>query len=803
MINKTLWIVNTESSDSYCVAMSDNIIHTHNLGYPRIGEQRELKKATEAFWHGKLSQEELEATGRRLRRDNWAKQSAAGIDLIPCNDFSFYDQMLDFSCLIGNVPPRFGWQGEDIGLDTLFLMARGSRGEGHEGCAHGCGGHEAAFACEMTKWFDTNYHYIVPEFRADTQFQLVGSKVFREFAELKALGLRAKPVLPGPVTYLSLGKVQDSQNPDFDRWSLLDGLVSVYEKILQRLAEQGAEWVQIDEPIFALDLSPQQRDAVVDSWRRLAAAAPGLKIIVASYFGALRENLPLFLSLPAHAFHVDCVRAPAELDEVLEHLPQDKILSLGVVDGRNIWKNDFTKSLKLLTTAKAKLGTQRLWVAPSCSLLHSPVTLASEHTLDAQIENWLAFADQKLTEVVTLSALLRNVSRSGVLEANQDAILSRASSRRTHNPEVRARLALVTDQDARRHSPFPQRQALQQARLALPEFPTTTIGSFPQTAEVRSMRAKWKKGDLTAAEYEAYLENETRACVAFQDAIGLDMPVHGEFERNDMVEYFGEQLDGFLFTANGWVQSYGTRCVKPPVIYGDVSRPAPMTVRWSKFAQSLTSRPMKGMLTGPVTILQWSFVRDDQPRSETTRQIALAIRDEVVDLEAAGIAAIQIDEPAIREGLPLRRFDWAHYLDWAVTAFRLSASGVRDDTQIHTHMCYSEFNDIIAAIADMDADVITIETSRSNMELLGAFVDFQYPNEIGPGVYDIHSPRVPSVSEMENLMRKAEAVIPRRNLWVNPDCGLKTRGWTEVKTSLIHMVQTAKNLRAPQLQPAV
>ena len=803
MIHKTIWIVNAESGDSYHVAMSDNIIHTHNLGYPRIGEQRELKKATEAFWHGKISQQELEATGRRLRRDHWAKQSAAGIDLIPCNDFSFYDPMLDFSCLIGNVPPRFGWTGEGVDLDTLFLMARGSRGEGHEGCAHGCGGHEAAFACEMTKWFDTNYHYIVPEFRADTRFQLVGNKVFREFEEAKALGLRAKPVLPGPVTYLSLGKVQDSQNPDFDRWALLDGLVSVYEQILQRLAAQGAEWVQIDEPVFALDLSAQQRDAVVDAWRRLGAAAPGLKIIVASYFGALRENLPLFLSLPAQVFHHDCVRAPAELEEVLEHLPQNKILSLGVVDGRNIWKNDFAKSLALLTTAREKLGVQRLWVAPSCSLLHSPVTLVSETALDAQIENWLAFADEKLTEVVNLSALLRGKARSGVWEANQDAIYSRATSRRTYNPEVRARLALVTAQDAQRRSPFAQRQALQQARLGLPEFPTTTIGSFPQTAEVRSMRARWKKGELTTAEYEVYLENETRACVAFQDEIGLDMPVHGEFERNDMVEYFGEQLDGFLFTTNGWVQSYGTRCVKPPVIYGDVSRPAPMTVRWAKFAQSLTPRPMKGMLTGPVTILQWSFVRDDQPRSETTRQIALAIRDEVVDLEAAGIAAIQIDEPAIREGLPLRRFDWAWYLDWAVTAFRLSASGVRDDTQIHTHMCYSEFNDIIAAIAGMDADVITIETSRSNMELLGAFVDFHYPNEIGPGVYDIHSPRVPSVTEMENLMRKAEAVIPRRNLWVNPGCGLKTRGWAEVKTSLIHMVQTAKKLRATQLQPAV
>lgn len=775
--------------------MSDQNIRTHNLGYPRIGEQRELKKATEAFWHGKLSLEDLEATGRKLRRENWEKQRKAGIDLIPCNDFSFYDQMLDFSCLIGHVPPRFGWKGGSIGLDTLFRMARGSRGEALESCDHGCGSHEAVFACEMTKWFDTNYHYIVPEFRADTRFQLVGTKVFAEFEEAKAMGIQAKPVLPGPVTYLSLGKVQDSQNPDFDRWSLLDGLVGMYELILQRLASQGAEWVQIDEPVFALDLTPVQEQALVSAWSRIAAAAPGLKIIVTSYFGSLRENLPLFFNLPAHVFHCDFVRGAEDVEAALSALPEGKVLSCGVVEGRNIWKNDFTKSLAVLNAAQSKLGADRVWVAPSCSLLHTPVTLATEPALDAQIGSWLAFADEKLAEVVTLSQLLRGTARSGTLEANQDAIRSRAASPRTHHPDVRARLARVTEADARRHSRFPRRQVLQQQKLALPEFPTTTIGSFPQTHEVRSMRAKWKKGELTTAEYEAYLENETRACVAWQDEIGIDMPVHGEFERNDMVEYFGERLDGFLFTANGWVQSYGTRCVKPPVIYGDVHRPAPMTVRWSKYAQSLTRRPMKGMLTGPVTILQWSFVRDDQPRSETTRQIALAIRDEVVDLEAAGIAAIQIDEPAIREGLPLRRADWAHYLDWAVTAFRLSASGVRDDTQIHTHMCYSEFNDIIAAIADMDADVITIETSRSNMELLGAFVDFKYPNEIGPGVYDIHSPRVPGVAEMERLMQKAEAVLPRRNLWVNPDCGLKTRGWAEVRTSLIHMVEAAKNLR--------
>lgn len=778
--------------------MNDHIIQTHNLGYPRIGEQRELKKATEAYWHGRISREELEEAGKKLRQQNWKKQRDAGIDLIPCNDFSFYDQMLDFSSLIGNVPSRFGWSGDEADLDTMFLMARGSRGEGQDCCGHDGAQTETAFACEMTKWFDTNYHYIVPEFSAGTKFKLVGDKVFREYDEAKALGYHAKPVLPGPVTYLTLGKEQDRENPDFDRFSLLDDLMEVYEQILQRLEAQGVKWVQIDEPVFALDLTAQQRDAVIEAWRRISTAAPGLKIVVASYFGALRDNLPLFLSLPANAFHCDAVRAPAELKEVLEQFPEEKILSVGVVEGRNVWKNDFSHSLKILNEAKEALGAERIWVAPSCSLIHSPVTLATETKLDSQVGDWLAFADEKLAEVVTLSRLLNGNAEEGILTANQAAISARANSHRVRNPEVRRRLALVTDRDARRSSSFSVRQAIQQAKLNLPEFPTTTIGSFPQTKEVRAMRAKWKKREITTNDYEAFLEAETRACVAWQDEIGIDMPVHGEFERNDMVEYFGGKLDGFIFTANGWVQSYGTRCVKPPVICGDVSRPETMTVRWSKFAQSLTKRPMKGMLTGPVTILQWSFVRDDQPRFETARQIAMAIRDEVVDLEAAGIAAIQIDEPAVREGLPLRRDDWEHYLNWAVTAFRLSASGVKDETQIHTHMCYSEFNDIIEAIAEMDADVITIETSRSNMELLDAFVGFRYPNEIGPGVYDIHSPRVPSEEEMVKLMRKAEAVIPRRNLWVNPDCGLKTRGWAEVKTSLVHMVEAAKKLRANQ-----
>ncbi len=775
--------------------MSDLVIHTHNLGYPRIGERRELKQATEAFWKGCISAAELEATGRTLRAQNWRKQQAAGIGLIPCNDFSFYDTMLDLSCLIGNVPPRFGWTGPGVGLDTLFAMARGLSHQDGGSCAAGCAIHQETFACEITKWFDTNYHYIVPEFHAGTRFQLAGDKVFREFAEARELGIRAKPVLPGPVTYLSLGKV-DAEQPDFDRWSLLDGVIDVYEQILRRLAADGAEWVQIDEPVFSLDLSPRQRDAMIDAWSRIGRAAPGLKIIVANYFGALRANLPLFFSLPAQAYHCDFVRAPAELDDVLEAFPEGKILSLGVVNGRNVWKNDFSRSLELLRQAQARLGDERVWVAPSCSLLHSPVTLRTEPALDGEIKEWMAYADEKLVEVASLSGLLRGKADDNVLVENQESLQRRHESRRIHNPAVGARLAAVRPEDSRRAAPYAQRRTVQQQRLQLPDLPTTAIGSFPQTAELRSMRAKWKKGDLTTAEYEAYLENETRACVAFQDEIGLDMPVHGEFERNDMVEYFGEQLDGFLFTANGWVQSYGSRCVKPPIIYGDVSRPASMTVRWSKFAQSLTQRPMKGMLTGPVTILQWSFVRDDQPRSETARQIALAIRDEVLDLERAGIAAIQIDEPAIREGLPLRRVDWQHYLDWAVEAFRLSASGVRDDTQIHTHMCYAEFNDIIAAIADLDADVITIETSRSNMELLGAFVDFKYPNEIGPGVYDIHSPRVPSVDEMENLIRRAETVIPRQQLWINPDCGLKTRGRSEVKDALVNMVATARKLRA-------
>jgi 5-methyltetrahydropteroyltriglutamate--homocysteine methyltransferase len=774
---------------------------THTLGYPRIGEKRELKKATEAYWAGKLTLAELEDTGRTLRRQNWLTQEKAGIELIPSNDFSFYDQVLDLSCLVGNVPPRFGWKGGEVDLDTRFAIARGVRPEASVrtatascGCAT-CQPAAATYASEMTKWFDTNYHFIVPEFLAGTQFKLSATKIFDEFSEALALGIRTKPCLIGPVTYLKLGKVQDPETPLFNRFELLAKLLPVYVEILQRLKKLGAEWVQLDEPIFALDLTAEEKRCLRDAYAALAQAAPGLKLLVAAYFGGLRDNLRDYLRLPVQALHLDLVRAPRELDIVLREFDGTKLLSLGVVDGRNIWRSDFAAVQPLLEKAVALVGAERLLIAPSCSLQHVPVTLRNETKLDAEFKGWLAYAEEKLAEVVTLRDLAVGAADQAAVAANAAAALSRRTSIRIHRPAVKERVARIAPADRDRRSVFAQRQVQQRQRLGLPPFPTTSIGSFPQTDAVRSARAKWKKGELSQAGYDKFLEAETISCVRFQEETGLDMLVHGEYERNDMVEYFGEQLDGFAFTENGWVQSYGSRYVKPPIIFGDVARPKPMTVRWSAFAQSLTQRPMKGMLTGPVTILQWSFVRNDQPRSDTTFQIALALRDEVVDLEKAGIAAIQIDEPAIREGLPLRREDWKHYLEWAVTAFRLSAAAVRDDTQIHTHMCYSEFNDIIEAIAAMDADVITIETSRSNMELLGAFVNFKYPNEIGPGVYDIHSPRIPHVAEMVNLLRKAAAVLPAENLWVNPDCGLKTRGWAEVNPSLVNLVAAARELR--------
>ncbi|MDA3922948.1 MAG: 5-methyltetrahydropteroyltriglutamate--homocysteine S-methyltransferase [Salinisphaera sp.] len=750
---------------------------SQNLGFPRIGERRELKKATEAYWKGDLDYAGLEATGAELRRANWAKQQAAGIDLIPSNDFSFYDQVLGLSCLLGNVPERFGWDGQNMNIDVAFDMARGTDG---------------AIACEMTKWFDTNYHYLVPEFTKATSFKLAGSKIFEEFAEAKAQGITTKPVIVGPATYLSLGKVTDGSG--LDKFALADELIGVYVEIAEKLAEQGAGWLQIDEPIFALDLNDAQRDVIRKAYDALSQVR-GIKIMVANYFGRLGDNLELFTSLPVAALHVDGVRGVEEIKAVAARLDDEKYLSVGIVDGRNVWKTDLKRAMEALQPVHGAIGGNRLIVGPSCSLLHSPVTLRSERKLDDEFLNWLAFAEEKLDEIVFLANAMDNKIDKPMLAANSAAMADRAESARIHDEAVKQRAAAVTDADYKRFSSYPERAAKQRAKLNLPAFPTTTIGSFPQTAEVRKARAAHKRGDLSDADYEAFVEQQIADAVKMQEDMGFDMLVHGEFERNDMVEYFGEKLSGYAFTKFGWVQSYGSRYVKPPIIFGDVSRPEPMTVRWSKYAQSLTDKPMKGMLTGPVTMVQWAFVRDDQPRSETVKQVALAIRDEVVDLETAGLAAIQVDEAAFREGLPLRQSDWAEYLDWATASFRLTAGGVQDDTQVHTHMCYSEFNDIIEAIADMDADCISIETSRSQMELLDAFVKFDYPNEIGPGVYDIHSPRVPAKQEMIDLLKKATEVLPPERIWVNPDCGLKTRGWAEVEPALRHMVDAARELR--------
>jgi 5-methyltetrahydropteroyltriglutamate--homocysteine methyltransferase len=704
-----------------------------------------------------------------------------------------YDQVLDLSLTVGAIPARYNSLLEKIdrqyNLDIYFAMARGFQEGGVD-----------VTAMEMTKWFDTNYHYLVPEFVKDQTFKLTSEKFLIEYNEAKALGIETKPVLIGPITYLLLGKEKES---GFNRVDLIDKLLPVYEEILSKLADAGAQYVQIDEPFLALDIDDATRALYGKVFEKLAAAAKGVKLIAATYFEALADNEQTAVNLPIHALHLDLVRGENQLDTILAKIPASLTLSLGIVEGRNIWKNDYEKSLAKINQAVDALGKDRVWVAPSSSLLHVPFDLdneKNEKSLPAEVKNWLAFAKQKLAEVKDLALLAEGDVDSATaerFEANKVAAASRRTSPLIHKPEVKERVSNITDDDAKRTSPFPARKAAQQALFNLPAFATTTIGSFPQTKDVRKWRADLKKGVITQEEYDKAIAEETENTIRLQEQLDIDVLVHGEFERNDMVEYFGEQLAGYAFTQNGWVQSYGSRCVKPPVIYGDVYRPADMTVRWSSFAQSLTDRPVKGMLTGPVTILQWSFVRNDQPRSTTTYQIALAILDEVQALEKAGIKIIQIDGPAIREGLPLRKADQKDYLNWAVRAFRVSSSNVDDDTQIHTHMCYSEFNDVIEDIAAMDADVITIETSRSQMELLDAFAgDFKYPNDIGPGVYDIHSPRVPSTEEMVELLRKAKAVVPAAQLWVNPDCGLKTRAWPETKAALEGMVEAAKILRA-------
>ncbi len=763
---------------------------THNLGYPRIGSRRELKKACEDYWSGRIGLNDLLQTGKNLRQENWLIQKNAGIDLIPCGDFSFYDHILDLSLMVGAVPERYLAMMRDprnTEPDLCFAMARGYQKENLD-----------LIAMEMTKWFDTNYHYIVPEFHQGQSFKLTSRKILAEFQEAKDLGIRAKPVLIGPVSYLWLGKEKDA---DFHRFDLLDRLLPIYAELLSELERLGAEYVQMDEPVLGMDLSDLARQAFMRAYGEINRTIPKLKIILATYFEGLHDNTELAVSLPVHVLHLDLVRSPKQLDRILDLAPTRLILSLGLVDGRNIWKNDFESSLAFISLAIDRIGSERVMLAPSCSLLHVPCDLeqeTNETSLPVEVKRWMAFARQKLEEVVALAQLSEPQTHSrwaGKLTENIIDIESRRRSALIHKPPIKDRVAAITDEDTERRSPFPVRRQRQRMALNLPLFPTTTIGSFPQTEEVRRLRARYRRGELSEAQYEASIRAEIEKAIRWQESVGLDVLVHGEFERNDMVEYFGEQLEGFAFTQNGWVQSYGSRCVKPPIIFGDVERKGTMTVPWTQYAQSLTDKLVKGMLTGPITILQWSFVRDDQPREATAMQIALAIRDEVSDLEKAGIRIIQIDEPAIREGLPLRRAEGHYYLQWAVKAFRVASSGVSDETQIHTHMCYSEFNDIIQNIAVMDADVITIETSRSQMELLDAFVGFQYPNEIGPGIYDIHSPRVPTADEMTALLEKALRFIPERNLWVNPDCGLKTRRWPETRAAIENMVSAAQRLR--------
>jgi 5-methyltetrahydropteroyltriglutamate--homocysteine methyltransferase len=757
-----------------------------NLGFPRMGVHRELKKSLESYWAGKTNADELFSVGKDLRMNHWVLQKQVGIQHIPSNDFSLYDHVLDTATMLGAVPERYQWTGSQVDPDTYFAMARGVAEKA---------GKKDVPAMEMTKWFDTNYHYIVPEFVKGQQFSLGSSKPVTEFLEANSLGILTRPVLLGPVSFLLLGKMKE---PGADPLLLLDRVLPIYEDILRRLAESGADWVQLDEPMLALEPGDAARQAFSTAYERLAQASSSLQILAATYFAGLGSNMQTALRLPVAALHLDLVRAPDQLDAALQDIPANLMLSLGLVDGRNIWKGDLQRALHLLERAANSIGKDRILVAPSCSLVHSPADLDEEKHLDAELRNWLAFAKQKLEEVVALERAL-SAGRNAVwdfLAANENAMRTRKESVRIHNPAVKQRSAAVKEFMFVRRTPHAERKKIQQQHLNLPLFPTTTIGSFPQTKEVREARAAHKAGKRDDSAYEAFLHSQTEHAIRFQEEIGLDVLVHGEFERNDMVEYFGEQFAGFATTDNGWVQSYGSRCVKPPVIYGDVFRKAPMTVGWSKYAQSLTAKPMKGMLTGPVTILQWSFVRDDQPRSETCRQIALAIQDEVSDLEAAGIAVIQIDEPALREGLPLLRAEWPYYLSWAVDCFRLASSSVRDETQIHTHMCYAEFQDIIEGVAKMDADVISIETSRSQMELLDTFAHYDYPNDIGPGVYDIHSPRVPPTEEMVALLRKAAKVLSPEQLWVNPDCGLKTRRWEEVRPALAAMVAAARTLRA-------
>ncbi|MCM2368494.1 5-methyltetrahydropteroyltriglutamate--homocysteine S-methyltransferase [Proteus terrae] len=752
-------------------------IRNHTLGFPRIGLDRELKKAQENYWAGKISQEELVTVGKALRARHWQQQADAGVELLPVGDFAWYDQVLGTSLLLGNVPPRHRNEDGSLDLDTLFRVARGRAPTG-----------KPVAASEMTKWFNTNYHYIVPEFQQGQSFTFAWKELLEEVDEALALGHKVKPVLLGPVTYLWLGKVK---GPEFDRLTLLKDILPIYQQVISALKEKGIEWVQIDEPALVLDLPVEWQNAYQTAYQALTGQ---VKLLLTTYFDGISHHLDIIKNLPVNGLHVDISAGQDDLQHLHQALPKDWVLSLGAINGRNVWKADLSTRYQQVIALKDK---RPLWIGTSCSLLHSPIDLNAETKLDDEVKSWFAFAVQKCEEV----ALLANALNAPEGEYDEQLaqysapIRQRQHSTRVHNATVEARLQAIEAQDSERNSPYTQRAEVQRARFNLPLWPTTTIGSFPQTTEIRTVRLDFKKGRIDTAAYRTNISEHIKQAITEQENLGLDVLVHGEAERNDMVEYFGEHFDGYVFTQNGWVQSYGSRCVKPPVIIGDISRPEAITVDWATYAQSLTEKPVKGMLTGPVTILCWSFPREDVTRETIAKQIALALRDEVDDLQKAGIGIIQIDEPALREGLPLRRNEWQAYLDWAVDAFKLSAAVADDETQIHTHMCYCEFNDIMDSIAALDADVITIETSRSDMELLEAFEHFDYPNEIGPGVYDIHSPNVPNVEWIVGLLRKAQSRIPAERLWVNPDCGLKTRGWPETRAALANMVEAAKYLR--------
>ena len=750
------------------------MIQVASIGYPRIGPKRELKKALEQFWKGEIQEQDLHNVAKNLRKQNWQTQKSAGVDLISSNDFSFYDQVLDAICLLGAVPKRYKWDGQEVNLTTYFAMARGSQTADLD-----------VPALEMTKWFDTNYHYLVPELSAEQTFKLSSNKPFEEYEEAKQAGFDTKPIILGPLTFLLLAKGIDG----FNTINLLDKILPIYKQIVEKFSQLGAEWIQIDEPILVKDLDSNVVSKIKDTLNQIKSAAGNCKILLATYFEDLNEDVKnqVFES-NVDVVHLDLVRGSKNKEYVKN---SNKKLSLGLVDGRNVWKTNLQEKINFI---KGNISNDVI-IASSCPLLHSPYDLELEQKVPVEIKRWLSFAKQKLLELNVIKGFINEGSHQEALDNNAADIHDRETSKLIHDNAVKDRIKTINKSITERKSSYVDRAKIQKNIFSLPKYPTTTIGSFPQTTDVRQARAKFKRGELDETSYEKFLEEKTIDTIRKQESIGIDVIVHGEFERNDMVEYFGEQLKGFTFTSSGFVQSYGSRCVKPPIIFGNVSRPKPMTVRWSKFAQEQTKQIVKGMLTGPITILQWSFVRDDQPRKFTAQEIGFAIRDEVEDLEKNGIRMIQIDEPALREGLPLKKKDWKDYLSWSVDCFKISAAVVKDETQIHTHMCYAEFEDIIDSIAALDADVISIETSRSRMELLTTFEKFKYPNEVGPGVYDIHSPRVPSQDEMKILIEKASKLIDPSRIWVNPDCGLKTRGWPETIDALTKMVNAAKELR--------